>query len=160
MSNKFTEYIAVDRNQFYDMVTELEQLKKETSAEPQVIELMEPENKKEEQHKPEPAEMDVEFVSLLQSLPPRSREPAKQILKHLLQGNQFGYDTASGELLCYLPDKGWRYRVHGSNLYDILNGLCRQTPPPMPHHHQQHNTIMPDGMKVMLDMLVLTPLKN
>ncbi len=159
MSNKFREYIAVDRNQFNDMVTELEQLKKETLTESHVVtEVIESENKKDKPEVVQPPEMDVEFVRLLQSLPPKSRESAKQILKHLLDGNHFGYDTASGELVCYLPDKGWRYRVHGSNLYDILNFLCRQTPPSMSHQQQFSTNTYDDGMKTMLDMLVLTPL--
>ena len=104
--------------------------------------------------------INIEFTNLIEVLPPRSRDPARQVLKHLLKGQEFGFDSSSGEILRYQPKKGYRYRVHGSNLYDILYALCKQSSPPMPQLPQQNEKInsIPVGMKTMLEMLVLTPI--
>lgn len=139
-NNKFIEYVAVDRNQYQDMLAELRK-------EPIVV--VEPEKQK-------PLTTTSLLMELIDSLPVTSRNPARQLLKQLLKGREFGFDTANGEILRFLPEKGYRYRVPGSNLYDILNALCKQTPPP--HHQQQQAHEIPIGMKTMLDMLVLTPL--
>ena len=162
MSSKFIEYVAVDRNQYQDMVAELDQLRKQQQQPlPSIVTVENKPNNKPIIPAAEVARgMDIELVNLIQSLPPRSRDPAKQLLKHLLNGREFGFDISSGEILRYLPEKGYRYRVHGSNLYDILNALCKQAPPPMPQQqiNCNNNSAIPDGMKTMLDMLVLTPL--
>lgn len=155
-NNRFTEFVAVERNIFQDL---LENTNKETPAQPEsaapttvppVIVSKVVEEKSDVIHQ--------RFKELIQDLPPRSRIPATQIIRQLVNGVEFGMDRNSGKLVHFLPQKGYRYRLQKSNVYDILNALCKQDPLPMPEQKRREQEEEPYGMKVMLEMISNTSL--
>ncbi len=94
------------------------------------------------------------FDEVINSLPLKCRDSAKQMISQLLKGKQFGYDFTSGELLKYAPDEGFRYRIQCSNLRDILSSITKQIGP---NHQPQSEENMVHGLKDFLKMLSMTP---
>lgn len=144
-SNCFKELVVIERSQLEDLL----QTKK-----PQSI----PEQKDDEKPTDRPKTEDKKkllnsyFIELIQELPAKSRTPATQMLKKLLGGKEFGWDCSTGELVRYLPERGYRYRLKGSNLFDVISVLCSEPSPQI----QAEN--IPYGMHAMLLMLSHTNL--
>ena len=156
-NNRFTEFVAVERNIFQDLVgntnkgTLAQPESAPTTVPPPVIVSKVVEDKSDVIHQ--------RFKELVLDLPPRSRIPATQIIRQLVNGAEIGMDRISGELVRYLPQKAYRYRLRKSNVYDILNALCKQDPIPMPEQKsKEQEKEEPYGMKVMLEMILNTSL--
>ncbi len=152
-NNRFTEFIAVERNVFQDL---FKNTNKETPApkmSPPTVIVSESGKVAEEK----PDAIHQQFKQLIQDLPLRSRIPATQIIRQLVNGDEFGMDRNTGELVHYLPQKGYRYRLKNSNVYDILNALCKQDLLPVPEQKSK-KVEEPYGLKVMIEMISNTSL--
>ena len=148
MSKNFVEFQVVNKNQLDDMIEELETLKNNN---PPPITVIQDEAKKDDLEK---NESDKDFCEIISSLPLKSREQAKHVINHLLKGTHFGYDIKSGEILKFIPENGYRYRIPCSNLRDILCAVTRQL---APNQTPQSEEGMIEGLKEFLRMLAATP---
>lgn len=142
-SNNFVEYVAVNKTQLDDMVSELDSLKNREVPTPQKVII------------PDQSEIESEFMDVINSLPLKCQEQAKQIITHLLKGRFFGYNAITGEILRSIPEKCIRYKIKCSNLRDILSSLTRLIGP---NQQPQKEESMVEGMRDFLQMLAATPL--
>ena len=160
MNNSFSEYVAIERNQLQEMLAQLGQIKN-----PDIKEEVEtgdklPINKKEEELEVEPPTkllIGEDFEDIIQELPTKEQDSARQIMKHLLHGQEFGSDIKTGEIVRFLPSRGFRYRLKGSNLCDILDALCKPESPAT-HVIGKSGFYVPYGLCAMLKMLSDTPI--
>lgn len=152
MSN-FVEYRAISKSRLDDMVSELENLKSK-NQQPTIPNESQPNQLPEEESKSPKVQIDEIFGEVINSLPIRCRDHAKQMITQLLKGKQFGYDFTSGELLKYAPEEGFRYRIPCSNLRDILCSITKQLGP---NQQPQSEETMVQGLKEFLEMLASTP---
>ena len=150
--NNFVEFVAVNKTQLDDITKQLDEYKSNPTPLPP-----EPVKKMSEEKQPPKKndEIDSELLEVISSLPLKSREAAKDMIKHLLNGAEFGYDTKTGQILRFIPKEGVRTRIKQSNLRDILSMATRQMGP-----NQQPVAVdaIPAGLKEFLQMLSCTPL--
>ena len=143
--NNFSEYVAVNKLEFDDLLNEVDQLKNQKSSPQPTKETVKP--------IVEANNMNASFIEVIDSLPMKNRELATDMIKLLLKGELFGYDANKGHILKYIPEKKLRIRIKCSNLRDILTAATKQLGPNQQGITEEN---MPEGLKDFLEMLSAT----